>query len=92
MDLSPGRAGAGRLVGVLVLVTACGNPPVTVPPAVPDAALVGPAAAWIDRNAYPFEGSHLALPPDDLEFLRAIVGDARIVALGEKKPHTRSAA
>lgn len=46
-------------------------------------------SAWLDANAHPLNGSHLSLAHDDLEFLRDLVGDARIVALGENTHGTR---
>ena len=46
-------------------------------------------AAWVEANALPFEGTHLSLPHTDIEFLRDLVGDARIVALGENTHGTR---
>ena len=47
---------------------------------------VGP---WLDAHAKPVDGTHLSLPHGDLEFLRGVVGDARIVALGENTHGTR---
>ena len=47
---------------------------------------VGP---WLDAHAKPFDGTHHSLPHDDIEFLRDVVGDARIVALGENTRGTR---
>jgi len=46
-------------------------------------------AAWVEVNALPFDGAHLSLPHTDIEFLRDLVGDARIVALGENTHGTR---
>ncbi len=54
------------------------------PPPVP-----AEATAWIERNAVPFDGSHFSLPHNDLDYLHDLVGDARIVALGENTHGTR---
>lgn len=45
--------------------------------------------AWIQVNAKPIQGSDPNLPLDDLEPLRAMVGNARIVGLGEATHGTR---
>ncbi len=63
--------------------------PATTPAAEPLPEVPEAAARWIESNAVPFEGSHLELPHDDLEFLRDLVGDARIVSLGENTHGTR---
>lgn len=76
-----------RLVGLLgasLLAAGCGEdsvaPPSTIPrrPVPPD-----PVRQWLDANGKPFEGPHLSLPHQGLEFMRELVGDARIVSLGE---------
>ncbi len=80
------------ITGVLIARAACGGdttepivePPDREPPPVP-----AEATAWIESNAVPFDGSHLSLPHDDIEFLRGLVGDARIVSLGENTHGTR---
>ena len=72
--------------------TACGDdtaapevpPPDPEPPPIP-----AEATAWIESNSASFDGSHLSLPRDDISFLRDIVGDARIVSLGENTHGTR---
>ncbi len=63
--------------------------PPTTPAAEPLPDVPEAIASWIESNAVPFEGSHLELPHDDLEFLRDVVGDARIVSLGENTHGTR---
>ena len=86
------------LVVALALASGCGQDgtapttlsPVVPPPAEPVAppepaapAVPPEVTAWIEANAHPFDGPHLSLPNEGLAFLRDIVGDARIVALGE---------
>ena len=80
------------LVVALGLASSCGEdgtaptaPSLTAPPpAEPAAPAVYPwETAWIEANSHPFDGSHLSLPNEGIAFLRDIVGDARIVSLGE---------
>ena len=58
--------------------------PIVVPPPGPD-----PRGPWLEANVQPFAGAHLSLPHGDIEFLREIVGEARIVSLGEGTHGTR---
>ncbi len=55
-------------------------PPPSVPPE---------AVAWLRANAVQFSGTHLSLPHTDLAVLRGLIGDARVVALGENTHGTR---
>ena len=80
------------LVVALGLASSCGEDgtaptapsPTAPPPAEPAAPAVYPwETAWIEANSHPFDGSHLSLPNEGIAFLRDIVGDARIVSLGE---------
>ena len=66
----------------LILAHGCGEGPVTPAPVLPEPP-PDPVLVWLAANAHPFTGPHLSLPHTELEFLREIVGDARIVALGE---------
>ena len=80
------------LVVAFLSLAACGGDATTPveAPADPDPPPVpAEATAWIERNAIPFEGSHLSLPNSDIGFLRDIVGDARVVSLGENTHGTR---
>lgn len=71
-------------------VTPAAPPPTTSSPDTPEPSPVpDEVAAWLDANVHPFDGSHLSLPPDDLQFLPELVGDARIVSLGEGTHGTR---
>ncbi len=54
-------------------------------PTTPDSARL----AWLRANAYPIETCEPSDSVDDLAFLKEIVGDARIVALGEGTHGTR---
>jgi|GEM_PF-7011775 len=72
------------LLGASLLTASCGQESVAPSPTVPRRALPGdPVRDWLDANGKPFEGPHLSLPHQDLEFMRELVGDARIVSLGE---------
>lgn len=60
------------------------SPAVPPPPETSGGSAVPEAARlWLNANVEPFDGAHLSLPHDDLEFLRDLIGDARVVALGE---------
>ena len=79
------------LVAVLVLTEGCQEdaavgtvPQFPLPILPPD-----PVPPWLDANVHPFDGSHLSLPHTDLEFFRDIVGEARVVSLGEGTHGTR---
>ncbi|MFN0131814.1 MAG: erythromycin esterase family protein [Phycisphaerales bacterium] len=50
-----------------------------------------PATAWIERQAIPFTTSEAGNGFDDLARLKDVVGDARIVSLGEATHGTREA-
>ncbi len=76
------------LTAVLILAHGCAEDAVTPTLVLPDPP-PDPTSAWLDANTHPFGGPHLSLPHDDIEFLRDIVGDARIVSLGEATHGTR---
>ena len=90
------------ILGTLLVLPGCEDDPTTptspqrtpTPPPAPEPD-PGPdpvppeIAAWVEANALPFDGTHLSLPHTDIEFLRDLVGDARIVALGENTHGTR---
>ena len=93
------RRAAAALTGLVALGAGCGSdsapsspslpaPPAYIPPP-PSAPVPEEVKAWLDANVHPFSGSHLSFPNGQLEFLREVVGDARIVALGENTHGTR---
>ena len=100
MPISVMRAGAfAALVGP-ALGAGCGREaassspsspsvPAPLPPPPPPVPVPEEVEAWLDANVHPFAGSHLSLPNQQLEFLRNVVGDAWIVALGENTHGTR---
>ena len=74
-----------------VLLTACldgplegGNPPALSLPA-PNST----AGLWLQRHSIPFQHTHLSADLNELEPLRQIIGNARVVALGEATHGTR---
>ena len=79
------------LAAALVLALGCQEdaPVGTVPQPALRPLPADPVPSWLDANVHPFDGTDLALPHTDLGFLRDIVGDARIVALGEGTHGTR---
>ena len=99
MAISILRTGAFAALVGLALGASCGREAAPSSPSLPAAPRPGPppapvpvpeeVKAWLDANVHPFSGSHLSLPTGDLDFLRDLVGDARIVALGENTHGTR---
>ena len=80
------------VAAALVTLVSCGGDATAPVEATPDPEpppIPAEATTWIEANAHPFEGSHLSLPHSDLGFLRGIVGNARIVSLGENTHGTR---
>jgi len=74
--MSPARLRLSRVPFVLITATllSCGAAPRTAD---------GPGITWLRENARPFATCEPAPRDADLAFLRGMVGDARIVALGE---------
>jgi len=72
------------LVFLLLAVGACSDdagptgPGVEIEPAIPAA-----ATAWLQDNVHTFESADPSENMEDLAFLQELVGDARVVALGE---------
>lgn len=91
------RPGLG-VAALLLLLPACGQdratpatpaPPevTTPPPPSPEAPAPAPippeVGAWLDANVHPFDGSHLSLPHDDLEFLRDYTRKGPLATTGQ---------
>ena len=70
------------ITAVLMLNHGCADDPVTPTLNLPDPP-PDPVTTWLAANSHPFTGPHLSLPHAEIEFLRDVLGDARIVALGE---------
>ena len=70
------------ITAVLMLNHGCADDPVTPTLNLPDPP-PDPVVTWLAANTHPFTRPHLSLPHTEIEFLRDVVGDARIVALGE---------
>lgn len=83
--------GVNGLATLLLACAACGDAmePIVEPPDPEPPPIPSEATAWIQSHAVPFNGSHLSLPHGDIGFLRDLVGDARIVSLGENTHGTR---
>ncbi len=92
------RASRAAVVPLLLLafVGACSSdgptepdpPPVTEPEA-PEPTVPAEATDWLNANVIPLDGSDLQADLSDLDVLRSLVGDARIVSLGEGTHGTR---
>jgi erythromycin esterase len=83
--LSQHRLFALVLVSVIAALGACSSvssPPLATPS--PTSALIDPlAVAWLKQNAIPFKTTQPGSGFDDLQPLKKIIGDARIVAIGQ---------
>ena len=79
-------------VVLLFAVIACSDdsqgpeyvPPDSIPDAIPQEVVV-----WLQGNAIPFTTAEAGSGFDDLQFLKEMIGDARVVSLGESTHGTR---
>lgn len=87
---APARLAIGLVVAALLAGPACGTGPATPGQNSPSHAdVLATASVWLRGAAVPFDRVDPADSLDDLEPLRQIVGDARIVSLGEATHGTR---
>jgi erythromycin esterase len=68
---------------ILLLASCKGVPPPSPPTVSPSPSDGSREIDWLKANAIPFETTDPTQPLQDLDFLKSMVGNARIVALGE---------